>query len=133
MKLIDYANQLEPNLDWIESWSIFEQSEQREFVGATVGLKNNYVGTVTLARLGEHWVSELIIRAGHFQEPSGELYGTIGSKAAASPEEAWNGLLKVATALCSLDLGILAAQQAIGIPKKEKLSKPESGLRSLIK
>jgi hypothetical protein len=125
MNLIEAAQGVAPELEWVEASDPMAAPGGAEYVGASVGLVDDTAGTVTLARFGHFWVAELYATRGHYKTPEGEQSIVIAVKAADSPRLAWEELIRLCDIGGSFELGLEAARAARpgnAAPKNRPLS-----------
>ena len=126
MSLLEDAESVAPYLEWIESPNpMVPPGRDADFCGACVGLVGGQAATVTLARLGSLYVSEIIVKRGHYTDPEGERTAFLTAKAADTAAEAWGALREMAEMVASFEDGLAAAEDAAP-PRKKQKSGPQS-------
>ena len=109
-QIVKEARRLAPELDWIESDDPEEYGGSGDgFAGAAIGLEGA-PATITIAKLGDRWISELIATRGTFVEPGGERQIFCVCKGAISASQAWEAMLVMCEAAGSVHRGLEAAR-----------------------
>ena len=109
-QIVKEARRLAPELDWTESHDPEEYGGSGDgFAGAALGL-DGAPATITIAKLGERWIAELIATRGTFEEAGGERQIFCVCKGAVSASQAWEAMLVMCKAAGSVHLGLEAAR-----------------------
>jgi hypothetical protein len=105
------ARELAPELDWMVTEDPVDYGGDGDgFAAAAIGLEGA-PATITIAKLGERWICELIATRGTFAEPGGERQIFCLCKGATTPDQAWEAMLVMFKAAGSVHLGLEAARQ----------------------
>jgi hypothetical protein len=105
------ARALAPELDWVVTEDSVDYGGDGDgFAASAIGLEGA-PASITIAKLGERWICELIATRGTFEEPGGERQIFCICKGATSADQAWEAMLVMCKAAGSVHLGLEAARQ----------------------